>query len=94
MSEGKSVNDQFQIGDVVVYVPEGIVTQVRGYLWIDQMGELPVVGLYELSCGIHAPAGALRMAGEDDLRRIDPEYWAAKDSIAAGARRTKHRFSV
>jgi hypothetical protein len=54
-----AVADQFQIGDEVLYVEEGIVTEVTGYVWSVQIGDLPRVAAYELRCGVAVPYRAL-----------------------------------
>lgn len=43
--------DQYQIGDCVLYLPEGVITEVTGYLWEESVGEAPRIIAYELSCG-------------------------------------------
>jgi len=54
---GKSPKDQFQIGDEVLYKPEGVYTTIRGYLWLPiEINKPPRIGGYELDCGITVPA--------------------------------------
>lgn len=60
----KHPSEQFQIGERVVYQPEGIVAQIAGYVWHEPMDSLPTVASYVLSCGISAPASALARADE------------------------------
>lgn len=52
---------QFQAccGDVVVYIPEGIVANVCGYEWEMRDG-VPRIVYYILGCGIKAEASLLR----------------------------------
>lgn len=52
-------DNQFQIGDFVLYVHEGVFTQVQGYLWVEAIGALPVIGGYVLECGITVPKDAI-----------------------------------
>lgn len=66
----KDPAEQFQIGENVVYQPEGVVAQVVGYVWHEQMGELPTVAAYALSCGISVPGSALVREEDARARRI------------------------
>jgi hypothetical protein len=50
----RSPESQFQIGDRVTYLPEGVYTEISGYLWHNSVGEIPRIMGYELSCGIVA----------------------------------------
>lgn len=50
---------QFQIGDKVLYVPEGVETEIDGYLWIQSVGGLPKIGAFKLRCGIEVPAESI-----------------------------------
>lgn len=59
--EGRDPLTQFQIGDGVVYTPEGIITRVIGYLWSSAIGSAPKVVGYELACGVTVPAHMLQM---------------------------------
>jgi hypothetical protein len=52
-------NDQFQIGDEVVYTPEGVITTVTGYDWLTSVEAPPKVLAYQLACGISAPKNLL-----------------------------------
>lgn len=61
----RSPSDQFQVGDEVVYAPEGVYAKVVGYVWASAVGEPSRIVLYELSCGIAAP-------GEQIERRAGP----------------------
>lgn len=54
-----TVIDQYQIGDEVVYVPEGVITTVTGYVWKYQVPEPPRILLYSLACGIDVPKDVL-----------------------------------
>lgn len=56
--------EQFQIGDDVVYVPEGVYATVDGYQWFTTIGESPKIIGYRLSCGIVVPRGMIE-------RRLD-----------------------
>lgn len=56
---------QFQIFDDVLYIQEGIITRVVGYLWLETMDELPKVTGYHLACGCTVPLNA--------IKRIEPE---------------------
>lgn len=54
-------NSQFQVGDKVLYLPEGVFAVVVGYVWIEAIGELPRIGAYRLSVGIEVPERSLRL---------------------------------
>lgn len=54
-----SPSDQLQIGDRVVYRPEGVITEIEGYRWAEPVGDLPHIIGYYLSCGIAAPRSAI-----------------------------------
>ena len=62
--------DQFQIGDYVVYVSGGIITRVTGYEWLIQMDTPPLVALYRLDCGINVTRSCIRAATSAEVRRI------------------------
>lgn len=47
-------SEQLQIGQRVLYVPEGVWTEVIGYEWKHCIGGPPSIVRYELSCGIYA----------------------------------------
>lgn len=53
-------SEQLQVGDRVLYVDQGVITTVSGYVWQESLGSPPRIGLYVLSCGISAPRGALQ----------------------------------
>lgn len=53
---------QFQIGERVLYIPDGIYAIVEGYLWLQAVGELPRVVAYRLSCGISVPGNTIEAA--------------------------------
>ncbi|WP_127524586.1 hypothetical protein [Mesorhizobium sp. Z1-4] len=53
MTEAKKPADQFQIGDTVLYVPEGVITTIRGYTWQTNIGNPPRILTYALDCGIN-----------------------------------------
>lgn len=46
---------QIQIGEHVLYLKENVYATVDGYLWIKDVGLLPRIGGYRLSCGIIVP---------------------------------------
>lgn len=50
---------QFQIGDRVLYLPEGVYSVIEGYLWIETVGRVPRIGAYRLSCGIAVPENSI-----------------------------------
>lgn len=56
----KKVSDQFQIGDSVIYTPEGVVTKVVGYLWGQKIGGFLYITYYQLECGINVPRHTLK----------------------------------
>lgn len=57
--EDKKPEDQFQIGDPVIYVPDGIITRVEGYTFYSDMFNPPKILTYNLSCGISVGADLL-----------------------------------
>ena len=65
---------QYQIGDAVVYLPEGVVSIIGGYVWSNAVGALPAIVAYTLLAGCSAPAEALRraVAGVDFGREAVP----------------------
>ncbi len=48
----RSCESQFQIGERVVYLPEGVQTLIEGYVWIEAIGVAPRIGGYRLACGV------------------------------------------
>lgn len=52
MTIEQSIAEQYQIGDRVVYIPEGIVTKISGYMWRTSTDRPPEIVAYELECGI------------------------------------------
>lgn len=64
MSENKDPATQFQVGDRVLYLPEGIFAVVEGYVWNQQTGDLPKVMLYRLNIGIDVPASAIKWSAK------------------------------
>lgn len=52
-------NDQFQIGDPVLYVAQGIKTTVVAYVWAESTGGEPMLVNYKLACGISVPKRAI-----------------------------------
>ena len=59
----KEPNEQFQIGDRVLYMPEGVITEIDGYLWSQKMGKDPFIQGYELRCGITVREDTIRKLG-------------------------------
>lgn len=55
----KDPKEQFQIGDTVVYMPEGVITEIGGYLWQHAMGSEPFIQSYVLTCGITVPGSTI-----------------------------------
>lgn len=52
--------DQYQIGDKVIYLPEGVRTKIAGYVWVGRYGcDLPEISTYRLDCGIAVPRAAI-----------------------------------
>jgi hypothetical protein len=51
--------EQYQIGDRVIYTPEGVVTTVSGYLWFNTVEKRPSIMGYELACGITVGSGLI-----------------------------------
>lgn len=51
-------HNQFQIGDEVWYVPEGVHATVTEYVWGQELP--PKILLYKLSCGISVAKAHLR----------------------------------
>lgn len=47
--------DQFQVGDKVTYMPEGVLAEVTGYLWANSIDGVHRIGGYELDIGITVP---------------------------------------
>ncbi|WP_232629157.1 hypothetical protein [Methylobacterium sp. Leaf118] len=79
--ERKDPSEQLQIGDTVVYLPEGIIAQVAGYLWSQHVGSGPRLVAYQLDCGI--------AVSRDQLRPYE-----APERQAAGPRRPAERFKL
>lgn len=48
----RNPDTQFQIGEDVLYLPEGVRCKVDGYVWAEGVGEVPRVVAYRLSCGV------------------------------------------
>jgi hypothetical protein len=59
VTEKTSTEFQFQIGDAVIYHPEGVCTTVIGYLWAESIGNFPRIVGYRLDCGITVPKTAI-----------------------------------
>lgn len=53
-------NDQFQIGDEVIYMPEQVITRVTGYDWLQCVDVPAKILAYQLACGISAAKDLLR----------------------------------
>lgn len=51
--------DQFQIGEYVLYKQEGVVAKIDGYLWKRRLWGLPQICGYSLDCGVSVPRSAL-----------------------------------
>ena len=72
---------QFQVGESVLLVKQGVITTVTGYEWSQSVsGEPSIVG-YKLSCGISAPFASISKTARSvsmkwdslsDLRNIVP----------------------
>lgn len=59
---------QYQCGDIVIYIPEGIVAQVIGFKW--SKGMVPRITGYHLGCGVCVAGNHLkRYTNELDSRR-------------------------
>lgn len=56
---------KFQLRQPVIYVPEDILTQVSGFVWMQSPEQPPMVGAYELLIGITVPERYLRSVDED-----------------------------
>lgn len=52
--------DQLQIGEHVIYEPEGVYATVEGYQWVVPLGDNPRIVGYKLSCDITASRSMLR----------------------------------
>lgn len=48
----KDPKSQYQIGDQVVLLCEGVYATVEGYFWDQTIGEYPKIVGYKLSCGV------------------------------------------
>lgn len=48
------IDQQFQIGERVIYVPEAVCTTVTGYVWHHNTNDGPRIVSYELACGCRA----------------------------------------
>lgn len=57
-----SVEEQFQIGDRVIYLPENVLARVTSYLWSHQVAAPSRIIAYELDVGIHASFEQLKRA--------------------------------
>lgn len=62
----KSTDEQLQIGDYVIYSPEGVFARIVGYVWIEPLGELPSISRYSLSVGISVPRSVLTLLPAND----------------------------
>lgn len=54
MALNKPPEQQFQIGDKVIYLPEGVYTEITGYVWSFPDNVTAKIKKYRLSCGITA----------------------------------------
>ena len=73
----KKIENQFQVGEWVVYVPENVITRISGYVW-DSGGDTtavnsPSICAYELECGIVVQGIAIRKATTEEIK-----YYARK----------------
>lgn len=60
---------QFQVGDLVIYVPDGVVAQVSGFHW-SKHKTMPRIEKYHLTCGLCIEGKHLkRYTNELDGRR-------------------------
>lgn len=66
MSEQKDPNEQYQVGDTVIYLPEGIYTEISGYVFYESMSAPPKVVKYKLKCGLDVTPDLIRRAIRDD----------------------------
>jgi hypothetical protein len=71
----KSIAEQYQIGDRVIYMPEGILTTITGYKWETYVEKPPAIIAYLLGCGIGISADYLCRAPSMDgeLPKLTPE---------------------
>jgi hypothetical protein len=55
---------QYQLGEEVVYLPEGVITKVQSYVWTaPNDGTASLISAYTLTCGITAKADAIAAKG-------------------------------
>lgn len=59
----KKPEDQYQIGELVLYAEEGVYATVDGYLWLESVNQLPRIAGYRLSCGVTVPREAILRYG-------------------------------
>lgn len=72
MSSYISPDEQLQIGDEVVYIPEGVFTEVIGYEWAWQESGAPSISRYRLGCGISSDRAHIkRLVGKQGQEMID-----------------------
>jgi hypothetical protein len=58
-SSARNPDQQFQIGDSVLYVPEGVYATIDGYIWMQTIGQVPKIAAYKLSIGISVPENSI-----------------------------------
>ncbi len=85
-TQRKHPSEQLQIGDPVVYLPEGIVTQVIGYAWGSEVGHGPRLTGYHLACGITVQRDVL------ERYEVPDRYKARQREI--GLREPTKRFKL
>lgn len=77
------IEDQYQVGDPVVFEAEGVITSVVGYYWAEAVHLQPRVVAYKLDCGIPVPAAALRRATPEECVRVGLR--AARSLLSPGS---------
>jgi hypothetical protein len=74
-------NDQFQIGDEVIYLPERVSTTVTGYDWLWSIDAPPKIVAYQLACGISAAKDLLQPSVSDRLFGAGNVVWTNRDEF-------------
>lgn len=93
------VADQFQIGDRVIYTPEGVVTRISGYLWRTSVDSPPSIMSYELECGVsvagellcrapYATGGIVWVDKDPNIEGLQKASKAVSASMRAATRRS------
>lgn len=64
--------NQYQVGDVVIYTPEGVVAQISGFYWGKEVkGKPPRIEKYNLTCNLCVEGKYLkRYNNELETRRM------------------------